>query len=173
MTLASTPALNTDNVVTVVQNAQFDGLKKTPLETAVDIFLPISIGEVGLLLRVYEGIDTTVEVGILSKSSQQPPERIVGRLTRAAVGLRVTMIIGQIGRYLETRRADWPLHIVSVKRIPKGAVSQQEGPTHLVVRTRIAPALSSRLALTADCAVDSTRLTGRLAVSRSSLKRLT
>ena len=27
-------------------------------------------------------------------------------LTRAAVGLRVTMIIGQIGRYLEIRRAE-------------------------------------------------------------------
>ena len=124
MTLAPTPALNTDNVITFVQNAQLDGLEKTPLETAVDIFLPISIGEVRLLLRVYEGVDTTVEVGILSKSSQQPPERTVGRLTRAAVELRVTMIIGQIGRYLETKRADWPLHIVSVKRIPHGVVSQ-------------------------------------------------
>lgn len=74
MTLASTPALNADNVITFVQNAQLDRLEKTPLETAVDIFLPISIGEVGLLLRVYKGIDTTVEVRILSKSIQQPPE---------------------------------------------------------------------------------------------------
>lgn len=125
MTLASTPALNADNVITFVQNAQLDRFEETPLETAVDIFLPISIGEVGLLLRVYEGIDTTVKVRILSRSSQHTSERTVGRLTRAAVGLRVTMIIGQIGRYLETRRADWPLRIVSVKCIPFQVVSHK------------------------------------------------
>jgi len=36
-----------------------------------------------------------------------------GQLTREAVGLRVTMMIGQIGRYFEIRRAEDPLSFVS------------------------------------------------------------
>ena len=90
-------------------------------------------------------------------------------LTRAAVALRVTMIIGQIGRYLEIKRAEWPLFKVLIS----GLNISLKRITHLVVRTRIAPALSSRLALTAEVAVDSRRLTGRLTVARSSLNRLT
>ena len=34
-----------------------------------------------------------------------------GELTRAAVSLRVTMMMGQTGRYLESRRAVWPLEL--------------------------------------------------------------
>ena len=91
--------------------------------------------------------------------------------TRAAVALRVTIMIGQTGRYFEMRRADWPLF--RRQSSPTRTVSRIDKIAHLVVRTRIAPALSSKLALTADWAVDSTRLTGRLTVSRNSLNRLT
>lgn len=39
-------------------------------------------------------------------------------LTREACGLRVTMIIGQTGRYLERRRALSPLSSVSIFSAP-------------------------------------------------------
>lgn len=61
------------------------------------------------------------------------------------------MMIGQSGRYLEIRRADEPLRQVSIRSILilDGCFGSCQR-TYVVVRTRIAPALSSWLALTAD-----------------------
>ena len=70
MSLAATPALNTDDVVAFAQHAQLDGLKNTPLETTIDIFLPVCLLKVGLLFWEIEWVDTTVEVGILPKSAR-------------------------------------------------------------------------------------------------------
>lgn len=50
MALAATPALNTNNVVAFAQQTELDGLKNTPLQTTIDIFLPVRLVEVGLLL---------------------------------------------------------------------------------------------------------------------------
>lgn len=73
-------------------------------------------------------------------------------LTRDAVALRVTMMIGQIGRYLERSRAEEPL----LQSVFKKDHKSNRMDCHLVVSTRMAPALSSILELTADVAVAST-----------------
>lgn len=110
MPLATPPALNADDVIAPAQNAEFNGFANPPLEAAIDILLPIILAEVGLLLWEDEGIDTTIQMGILSSmlvSLAWKPG--FGKLTREAVGLRVTMMIGHIGRYFEIRRAENPL----------------------------------------------------------------
>lgn len=66
MAFAAAPALNADDVVAFDQDAQLDGLGDTPLEAAVDVFLPVGLLEVGLLLGEEEGVDATVEVRVLS-----------------------------------------------------------------------------------------------------------
>lgn len=59
------PALDTDDVVALVNNAELDTVGNTPLETAVDVLLPDLDVEVRLLLREEEWIDATIQVGIL------------------------------------------------------------------------------------------------------------
>lgn len=61
---ATTPALNTDYAVAFVKNTQPDGLTDTPLETLVNVFLPVGAAEVGLRFREAEGIDAAVEVSV-------------------------------------------------------------------------------------------------------------
>lgn len=68
MAFATTPALDADDVVTFTQDSQFDGLEDTPLQTAINILLPIGLVEVRLLLREQEGINPTIEMRILSGS---------------------------------------------------------------------------------------------------------
>src|SRR5690242_10467602 len=80
--------------------------------------------------------------GILPQQSQTH--------TRDAIALRVTIIMGQTGRYLETRRAVVPLMHVSITFPLYRCASIVE--THLVVKTRMAPAFCSKLALTAAMA---------------------
>ena len=65
MTLAAAPALNTDNHVAFLQDAEIDGGFDAPFQTAVDIFLPICFFKVGLLLGKEERVDAAVEMGIL------------------------------------------------------------------------------------------------------------
>ena len=65
------PALNTDDVVALVDNTELETVVDTPLEAAVDILLPDLDVEVGLLLGEVEGPDTTVQVGVLRKVSQR------------------------------------------------------------------------------------------------------
>jgi hypothetical protein len=62
---AALPALDADDVVAFVEDAEADGLLDAPLETAVDVFLPHRLAEVGLLLGEEERIHTAVEVGVL------------------------------------------------------------------------------------------------------------
>lgn len=108
--LATAPALNADDVIPPAQNAEFNGFADPPLEAAIDILLPIILAEVGLLLWEDEGIDTTIQMGILSSVLVSLAWMLgFGKLTREAVGLRVTMMIGHMGRYFEIRRAEKPL----------------------------------------------------------------
>lgn len=65
MALATTPTLNADHILALGQNTQFDCLGDSPLETTIDVFLPIRLVEVGLLLREEEGVDSTIEMRIL------------------------------------------------------------------------------------------------------------
>jgi hypothetical protein len=63
---ATPPSLNADDIVALVDDTKFDSVGETPLEAAVDVFLPDLDVEVGLLLGEVEGVDATVEVGVLN-----------------------------------------------------------------------------------------------------------
>lgn len=65
---AATPALNADDGVAAVENAELDGVHDTPLQAAVDILLPRGGLEVGLLLVEVEGVHATVQVRVLRKA---------------------------------------------------------------------------------------------------------
>lgn len=65
VTLPTAPALHTDHQIILLQNAKIDGILDAPLEAAINILLPVCFVEVGLLLRIEEGVDTSVKVGIL------------------------------------------------------------------------------------------------------------
>jgi hypothetical protein len=64
VTHATTPALNTDNAVALLDNTKFDTVVDTPLETSVNVFLPDLDIEVGLCLGEIEGIDAPIQVRI-------------------------------------------------------------------------------------------------------------
>lgn len=66
MPLATAPALDADDIVAPAQNAEPDGFADPPLEAGIDILLPIIPTKFGLLLWEDEGIDTTIQMGILS-----------------------------------------------------------------------------------------------------------
>ena len=114
MALASAPTLDTDNVVSLVDDTELDTVGDSPLETAVNILLPDLDVEVGLVLGEEEGPDTTVEVRILqtdqSAQSMTTCDIQNWQRTLEALGLRVTIRMGHTGRYLERRRAVLPLH---------------------------------------------------------------
>lgn len=62
----TTPSLNTDDAVAFVEDAQFDSFADTPLETLVNILLPIRAAEVRLWLWEVEGVDATVQMSVSS-----------------------------------------------------------------------------------------------------------
>ena len=62
------PALHADDGITLVENTELDRVHDAPLETAVNILLPWGLLEVGLLLGEEEGVDATVQVGVLQRS---------------------------------------------------------------------------------------------------------
>lgn len=72
------PALHTDYTVTFLQDTEFNRLGNTPLQAAVNIFLPDGRAEIGLLLReekwVYAAIK--VRVLVLSASARKQKDRI-------------------------------------------------------------------------------------------------
>lgn len=109
MAFATAPALNADDLVALVEDVELEGFHDPPLETAIDILLPVGQFEVRLLLREQEWVDASVQMGILSRllalAGLIGPEA----LTREAEALRVTMMIGHTGRYFEIKRADKPL----------------------------------------------------------------
>ena len=69
MAPATTPALNADHIVTPVQNAEFDCLSDPPLETSIDVFLPVRLVEIGLLLWEEKRVDATIEMRILPSNN--------------------------------------------------------------------------------------------------------
>jgi len=93
---------------------------------------------------------------------------MIEALTREATALRVTIMIGHTGRYFEIKRAVEPLRMCQLNKD-----NTCTDLFYLVVNTRMAPAFISRLPLTADIAVDSSRLTGFWIIARMSLNKLT
>jgi hypothetical protein len=64
VTLTTAPALDTNDRLTLLENTQLDGLADTPLETTVNILLPVGATEVRLRLGKVERIHATIEVRI-------------------------------------------------------------------------------------------------------------
>lgn len=65
MTLPSTPALDADNWIAVVKDAELDGIHNSPLETEIYVLLPWDLIKVWFILRIDEWIDTAVQMRIL------------------------------------------------------------------------------------------------------------
>ena len=65
MAHSSSPALYTNNGVTLAENTKLDGIHDAPLQAAVNILLPWLRVEVWLLLREVEWVDAAVEMGVL------------------------------------------------------------------------------------------------------------
>lgn len=57
-----------------------------------------------------EWIDATIQMGILERDVSDVKMASEDQITRDAVALRVTMMMGHTGRYFETKRADSPLY---------------------------------------------------------------
>ena len=64
MASTASPALDSNNSLALGEKIERHGVLHTPLETLVDILLPDDLVEVGLGLRVVEGVDAAVEVGV-------------------------------------------------------------------------------------------------------------
>ena len=111
MAHSSSPALDTDHRIALVKDTELDGVHDTPLQTTVNVFLPWSGVEVRLLLGEIEWVYATIQVRILPELVECIYREFL-ILTREAMALRVTMMMGQTGRYLETRRAVVPLTCV-------------------------------------------------------------
>ncbi len=59
---ATLPALNDDDGIASRQGTELQSLADGPLDTLVDILLPVNLAEVGLSLGEEEGVDATVQV---------------------------------------------------------------------------------------------------------------
>ena len=70
VTHTTLPALNNDNSLTFLENVEGNGVAESPLDTAINILLPVDLAKVGLGLGEKEGVDTTVKMG-------EPGSRVV------------------------------------------------------------------------------------------------
>jgi hypothetical protein len=60
MTLAATPALDSDDLISLVEHPEADSLGDTPLQTVIDVLLPVCVIIIRLLPGKQEWIDTAV-----------------------------------------------------------------------------------------------------------------
>lgn len=132
MTHAAAPALDTDDAVTTRENSQLDSLTDAPLETLINIFLPVGGTEVGLWLWEAERIHAAVQMRVP----------------------RCSLVAGD-----HDDGTDWT---VLGEDASRGAArfwlawyGCRKVFTYLVVRTKIAPAFNSILEPTAEIAIDS------------------
>lgn len=79
MALSAAPALHTDDVVALVDDAELETVVNTPLEAAVNVLLPNLNVEVGLGLGECEWPDATVQVRVLVVC-QLPLHQHIGRI---------------------------------------------------------------------------------------------
>lgn len=64
VTHAALPALDNDDSIVVRQDTKLQRLGHCPLDTPVNILLPVDLGEIGLLLGEVEGIHATIQVSV-------------------------------------------------------------------------------------------------------------
>lgn len=69
MAHSSSPALDANHGVALVENTELDSVHDAPLETPIDVFLPRLRVEVGLGLREEEWIHAPVKVGVSCSTS--------------------------------------------------------------------------------------------------------
>lgn len=62
VTHTTLPALDDNDGVALSQGAELDGVGDSPLDTLVDILLPVDSLKVGLLLGIQERVDATIQV---------------------------------------------------------------------------------------------------------------
>lgn len=63
VTHTTLPALDNDDGVAGGQDVKLESVVDSPLDSAINILLPVDLSEVGLLLGEQEGVDTTVQMG--------------------------------------------------------------------------------------------------------------
>ena len=71
MAHSSSPALHTDDRITLAKNTELDGVHDAPLQTAVNVLLPWLSLEVWLLLGEVEWVDAAVQVGVLLRLARK------------------------------------------------------------------------------------------------------
>jgi hypothetical protein len=131
MAHSSSPALHANDWITLAENTELDCVHDSPLQTAVNILLPWLCLEVGLRLGEVEWVNAAVQVRVLLKLVKGVPvhPKKERKHTLAAMSLRVTMMMGQTGRYLETRRAVVPLMHVRITHVQRvGRLTSWSGP---------------------------------------------
>lgn len=154
MTHSAAPALDANDIVALVDDTELEAVVDTPLEAAVHVLLPDLDVEIRLGLREGEGPNPTVQVGI-PRSSGVAGNHEDGA-NRAVFGEETSSVTTNlVSRGLS--------HMIT---------TTPNRSAYLVVKTRMAPALSSKLALTAAMAMDSTVAVGRGARLRNSSKTL-
>ena len=109
MTHSTSPPLNAHHRISLGQDAKLDALLNPPAQTSIHILLPIGSVKVWFLFGKEEWVNTTVEVRVLCLGVNYLFKDSWRILTREAVGFRVTMRMGQIGRYFDIKRAELPL----------------------------------------------------------------
>jgi len=62
--LSYLPALDDNNSLALVEDVESHSVAESPLDAAIDILLPVDLGEVGLSLGEEEGIHATVKMGV-------------------------------------------------------------------------------------------------------------
>ncbi|KAI6766123.1 hypothetical protein HG530_007193 [Fusarium avenaceum] len=63
VTHSALPALDNDDGVAGGQDVELKSVVDSPLDSSIDILLPVDLSEVGLGLREQEGVDATVQMG--------------------------------------------------------------------------------------------------------------
>ena len=65
---ASAPSLHAHDLFAFFQNTELDGIPNAPSKTTVDVFLPIGLLKIWLLLREEQWVDSTIQVRVLLSS---------------------------------------------------------------------------------------------------------
>lgn len=66
MALSAAPSLNADDIVAFSQDAELDGLANSPLETSVDVLLPIVFIKLRFAPFEQERIDAAIQMRVLA-----------------------------------------------------------------------------------------------------------
>lgn len=149
VTHTTLPALDNDNGITNGQGLELQSLHDSPLDTLVDILLPVDLLEIGLGLREQEGVHTTIQMGVaggggVSGDHEDGANRAVlgqqtGRLARGGQNNNTTST--QVERSTNSSHGarlngldgtlDKAGHFLEVGDVRNGVLSLEGGGVHL------------------------------------------